>query len=87
MDCKAESGSALGNSKQDQDFTFDKKVDELIEEISNTELLRGDDKEMPSNKCAGCGDDLVDDNNNELVEVGNDLYHDTCFVCDHCGEK
>ena len=91
MDCKidqkAHEGSGHGTSKPAQDYEFDKKVDDLIKEISNTELVRQDDKKVSSDKCKGCGDYLVDDNNNELVEVGDDIYHDTCFVCDHCGEK
>ena len=69
-----------GTSKHGQNQDFDKKVDEMIKELSNTELIA-------PNKCKGCGDYLLDDNNNEFVEVGDDIYHDHCFVCDHCGEK
>ena len=69
-----------GTSKPGQNQDFDKKVDEMIKELSNTELIA-------PNKCKGCGDYLLDDNNNEFVEVGDDIYHDQCFVCDHCEEK
>ena len=48
MDCKidqkAQEGSGHGTSKPAQDYEFDKKVDDLIKEISNTELVRQDDK-------------------------------------------
>ena len=92
MNCKIETDSSQGDSihgtsKADQDNDFDKKVDEMIEELSNTELVIQDDAVLSPNKCKGCGDYLLDDNNNEFVEVGDDIYHDTCFVCDHCGEK
>ena len=87
MECKKESDDSAharnGTSKPEQNQDFDKKVDEMIKELSNTELV----KPLAPNKCKGCGDDLLDDNNNEFVEVGDDIYHDHCFVCDHCGEK
>ena len=70
-----------GTAKRELNQDFDKKVDEMIKELSCTEL------DLAPNKCKGCGDYLLDDNNNEFVEVGDDIYHDHCFVCDHCGEK
>ena len=85
MESKIESDDSAhamnGTAKRELNQDFDKKVDEMIQELSNTEL------ELAPNKCKGCGDLLIDDNNNEFVEVGDDIYHDHCFVCDHCGEK
>ena len=64
MESKTESDDSPhatnGTSKPGQNQDFDKKVDEMIKELSNTELV----KPLAPNKCKGCGDDLLDDNNN-----------------------
>ena len=80
--------SELRCSKKDkEDREFKRKVDEMIAEINNLEVVKPEDiddyEEECKDICATCGDDILDN----AVVVGEDNYHETCFICDNCGTR
>jgi len=66
--------------------SFQNKVDDLIESFANIDQFEKSDIQ----KCKGCNLNIGDNNNlNEndddaYVEVGDDMYHSSCFICSHC---
>ena len=84
---------------------FNAKVDNLIEELSNTEIDASDKCVNSSSVCKTCnkntqdaeGDDYIMGEMEELftpllcynvyIIVGEEIYHSSCFTCDHCSER
>ena len=83
---------------------FNSKVDNLIEELSNTEIDASDKCVNSSSVCKTCnkstqdtdGDDYIMGEiclftpllrYNVYIIVGEEIYHSSCFTCDHCSER
>jgi len=67
----------LDNQEEDVDSAADeseKQIKIIAEKLKN---LKKDDL------CTSCGKQLDE----ESIEVGPNLYHDSCFKCHHCGER
>ena len=70
--------SALDNNNADE--CFDKKIDDIIEELIDTDI----NVEEEVHICKSCQQEIRDE---EASEVGDEIYHSDCFTCDHCFEK
>ena len=72
--------SAIDNNNAAADECFNKKIDDLIEELIDTDI----NVEQQIHICKSCQQEIEEE---EASEVGNDIYHSDCFTCDHCLEK
>ena len=59
---------------------FNKKIDDLIEELIDTDINVEEKKYI----CKSCEQEIEEE---EASEVGNDIYHSDCFACDYCFKK
>ena len=100
---EVEASSTESNNTDNDEFNS--KVDNLIEELSNTEIDASDKCVNSSSVCKTCnkntqdadGDDYIMGEMEELftpllcynvyIIVGEEIYHSSCFTCDHCSER